>query len=70
MTVEEFLKTEKGINLAPIASKMYPNNKSANTYLVNKLNKNDNRKFTEKDAELALKALKELSIKIIELTLK
>ena len=70
MTVEEFLKTEKGINLAQIASKMYPNNKSANTYLVNKLNKNDNRKFTEKDAELALKALKELSIKIIELSIK
>lgn len=70
MTVEEFLKTDKSVNLAPIAQKMYPNNKSANTYLTNKLNNNDNRKFTRKDAELALKALKELSIKIIELEIE
>lgn len=69
MTVKEFLKTERGINLASLAFKMYPNNKSANTYLVNKLNKNDNRNFTQKDSELALNSLKELSIKIINLSL-
>ena len=70
MTVEQFLKTEKGINLNAVAFKMYPNNKSANTYLVNKLNQNDNRRFTKKDSELALLALKELSIKIIELSVE
>ena len=60
MTVEEFLKTEKVINLSQIAFKMYPNNKSANTYLINKLNGNDNRKFTKKDSELALSVLKDI----------
>ena len=60
MTVEEFLKTEKAINLSQIAFKMYPNNKSANTYLINKLNGNDNRKFTKKDSQLAVLALKDI----------
>lgn len=68
MTVEEFLKTESILNLAEIARRMYPNNKSANTYLINKLNGNDNRSFTKKDTERALKVLKELSIAIIELS--
>lgn len=68
MKVEEFLKTEKTINLAQIAFKMYPNNKSANTYLINKLNGNDNRKFTKKDSEKALSVLKEICADIRKLT--
>ncbi|MXV39326.1 hypothetical protein GO491_11675 [Flavobacteriaceae bacterium Ap0902] len=70
MTVEEFLKNESAINLKAIAFKMYPNNKSANTYLVNKLNQNDNRRFNKKDAEKALKALKDISFQISELELE
>ncbi|CAI9673435.1 MULTISPECIES: hypothetical protein [Elizabethkingia] len=70
MTVEEFLKTEKTLNLAKIASEMYPNNKAASSYLINKLNQNDNRKFTKKDAEKAMEVLKRLSIGIINLTLE
>lgn len=68
MKVEEFLKTEKTINLAQVAFKMYPNNKSANTYLINKLNGNDNRKFTKKDSEKALSVLKEICADIRKLT--
>ena len=60
MTVEEYLKNETPIKLAFIAGKMYPNNKSASTYLINKLNENDNRKFTKKDSELAILALKDI----------
>ena len=60
MTVEKYLKNEPPIKLAFIAGKMYPNNKSANTYLINKLNGNDNRKFTKKDSELAILALKDI----------
>lgn len=70
MTVEEFLKSNPPIELGYVAQKMFPNNKYAKQYLSNKLNNNDNRKFTKKDAESALKALKELSIEIINLDLE
>lgn len=67
MTVKEFLKSEKTLNLSAIAAKMYPTNKSAKTYLTNKLNENDNRKFTKKDGQKALTVLKELAVKVTEL---
>ncbi|WP_312900218.1 hypothetical protein [Chryseobacterium taichungense] len=70
MTVEEFLKSKPPVELGYIAKKMFPNNKSAKQYLSNKLNNNDNRTFTKKDAESAMKALKELSIEIINLTIE
>ena len=70
MTVEEFLKNNPPVDLSYIAKKMFPNNKYAKQYLSNKLNNNDNRKFTKKDAESALKALKDLSIEIINLDIE
>jgi hypothetical protein len=68
MKVKEFLMTSKEINLKGIAELMWPSNASANTYLSKKLNGLDGRTFTDKDAELALKVLKELgqSIKTLK----
>jgi hypothetical protein len=60
MKVKEFLLTSTEINLKGIAQLMWPSNASANTYLSKKLNGLDDRSFTDKDAELALKVLKEL----------
>lgn len=57
MTVKDFLLTTEDINLASIAKKMYPTNKSAATYLNRKLRETDGRSFTEKDAENAIKVL-------------
>jgi hypothetical protein len=66
-SIKEFLKNETDINVFSIAHKMWPNNKGAHVYLSKKLNGLDNRVFTPKDAELALKVLKELGVKINEL---
>lgn len=70
MTVEEFLKNNPPVDLSYIAKKMFPNNKYAKQYLSNKLNNNDNRKFTKKDAEKALQDLKELSNELNTLTIE
>lgn len=63
-SIKEFLKNEKDINVYSIAHKMWPNNKGAHVYLSKKLNGLDNRVFTSKDAELALKVLKDLGVRI------
>ncbi|WP_069658616.1 hypothetical protein [Arcticibacter eurypsychrophilus] len=68
MNVKEFLLTEKKINLSAIAWEMWPDNKGAHSYLSRKLNNIDGRTFTDKDSALALKVLKNLGIKIDELT--
>lgn len=47
---------------------MYPNNKNAVAYLSRKLHGKDNRSFTKKDVEKALKALKEKCELISDLT--
>jgi DNA-directed RNA polymerase subunit F len=70
MTVEEYLKTNKAVNISEVAKIMFPNNKTASLYLTNKLNKTAKRTFTKKDAESALKALKELYGNINELTIE
>jgi hypothetical protein len=67
MIVKEFLLTSKEINLTAIALKMYPTNKGAQSYLSRKLNGIDNRTFTKKDAELALKVLNDLGTEISNL---
>jgi hypothetical protein len=64
MDVKEFLLTTKEINLTAIAQLMWPENKTAKTYLSKKLHGLDNRVFTDKDAELALKVLKDLGERI------
>lgn len=69
MTVEDYLKNDCKVDLGYIASEMYPSNKSAISYLSKKLNKKDNRTFTKKDGELAINALKKLSIEISSLTI-
>ena len=69
MTVEEYLKTNKAVNLSEVAKIMFPNNKTAPLYLANKLNKTAKRTFTTKDAESALKALKKLYGGVNDLTI-
>lgn len=61
------LLTANEINLAAIARLMWPENKTAKTYLSKKIHGLNNRDFTDKDAELALKVLKELAARINEL---
>lgn len=67
MNVKDFLLSSKELNLSGIAELMWPTNKKAASYLSRKLHGLDNRSFTAKDAELALKVLNELGVKIKEL---
>ena len=67
MNVKEYLLSGKE-NLSVTASLMYPNNKNAVAYLSRKLHGKDNRSFTKKDADKALKALKEKCDFISDLT--
>lgn len=69
MTVEEYLKTNKAVNVSEVAKIMFPKNKTAPLYLANKLNKTANRTFTKKDSIEALKALKTLYGDISSLTI-
>ncbi|QEL01553.1 hypothetical protein FKG96_12300 [Olivibacter sp. LS-1] len=64
MDVKEFLKTNPDINLASIASKMWPTNKSAKTYLSRKLSGEGDRPWTDKDSAKAKEVLKQLSDEI------
>lgn len=64
MDVKEFLLTSKELNLSGIAELMWPSNKGAASYLSRKLHGIDNRTFTQKDSELALKVLKDLGVRI------
>lgn len=68
MTVKEFLKTNPLLNLSAVAREMYPKNKDASSYLVRKLN-DTGRPFTRKDAETALKVLKDHAAEISTLTI-
>ncbi|WP_079242580.1 hypothetical protein [Chryseobacterium indologenes] len=70
MTVEEYLKTNKAVNISEVAKIMFPNNKTAALYLTNKLNKTAGRTLTKKDSVEALKALKQLYGGIEELTVE
>jgi len=68
MDAKDFLKSEKLINTAELARKMWPDNKYAKQKLVNKLNevanKTGKQRLTESDAEDAKRILKELAEKI------
>jgi len=70
MTVEEYLKTSKAVNISEVAKILYPKNKTAKSYLSKKLNKKDGFKFNLVDAENALEALKKLYGNINDLTLE
>ena len=60
MTVEEYLKTTKAINLTEVARLMYPNNKSAGAKLLTKLSEKSPRTFNAEDEKLALDALRKI----------
>lgn len=60
MDYKEYLLNQSAINLAYIAGKMWPTNKSAKTYLSMKLNDNGGRTWTTKDNDLAKRAINEL----------
>lgn len=70
MTVEEYLKTNKAVNISEVAKLLYPKNKTAKSYLSKKLNKKDGMQFTITDAEKAMEALKTLYGNINELTIE
>lgn len=70
MTVEEYLKTNKAVNISEVAKILYPKNKTAKSYLSKKLNKKDGMQFTINDAEKAMEALKTLYGNINELTIE
>jgi hypothetical protein len=67
MEMEEYLKTQKDINLTALAKRMWPNNNYADNYLSKKLNGLDGRKWTDKDTELARLKLNELGTFLISL---
>lgn len=68
MKVKQYLLTQDAISLAYVAKKMWPTNKSANTYLTIKLlGKDPGRQWTVKDEENARKALHDLGIELTNL---
>lgn len=68
MDYKEFLLNQSAINLAYIAKKMWPTNKNAMSYLSTKLNgSNPQRQWTEKDNQLAKKAINDLGDLLINL---
>lgn len=71
MDIKQYLKEQADISLAALAFRMWPNNLSADTYLSNKLSDKENsRKWTKSDEKLARKALKELGVKLIDVSKK
>ena len=68
MSAKEFLQNEKTLNLSAIAEKMWPENKSAKSYLARKLGGSESsRPWTAADEVLAQKVLTELAIRINEI---
>lgn len=70
MTVENYLKENKAVNISEVAKIMFPKNLTAKSYLSKKLKKRDGFTFTKKDAESALNALKTLYGDINNLTIE
>lgn len=68
MDFKEYLITQNDFTLASLAFKMWPNNKTADTYLNTKLSGKGKRKFTPADEKLAKKILKELGHKLIDVS--
>ncbi|GAB3881164.1 GIY-YIG nuclease family protein [Spirosoma agri] len=62
----DFLKSTRWLNIDWVANQMWPNNKSANTYLSRKLS--GERPFTRKDALLAKDVLNKLGVTLTELS--
>lgn len=67
MNVKEYLLSG-AVNLAELASEMYPNNKTARIYLNKKLHGKSDRTFTKKDAERAIEILKKRCEDVQKLT--
>lgn len=65
MVIKEYLLNTDEVSLKYIAKEMWPNNKSANTYLTTKLKgKNPKRQWTQSDENLAREVLHNLGIKL------
>lgn len=64
MDFKEYLKTQNEFQLSALASRMWPNNKYADTYLSAKL-AGVHQRFTKDDEKNARKCLKELGVKLI-----
>lgn len=58
MTMQEFLKTNRNINLTEIARLMWPGNANAKTYMSKKLS--GKRPWTSSDTAKAKEALNEI----------
>lgn len=65
MKIKEYLKTQRDVNTSTLASCMWPDNKTAYTYLSNKLN--GKRKWTEKDEVNAKRCLHDLGDRLVKL---
>jgi hypothetical protein len=68
MDFKEYLNTQSEIDLAPIATEMYPGNSAARVYLSKKLK--GERNWTDNDNELARLAINKLGKKLIDITKK
>ena len=62
MKAKDFLLNDSPVNLKYVAGKMWPTNKSADTYMSRKLN--GDRPWTEKDEQKAIEVLNELADRI------
>lgn len=60
MKLKDFLADNKIINQAQLAKLLWPENKSANTKLANKLSETAGQRITEKDIEDVRRVLKYL----------
>lgn len=67
MDFKKYIIEQTAVDLGYIARKMWPDNKSAKTYLSRKLNGTDGRTWTQKDNELAKRVLNELGIELAKL---
>ena len=68
MDVKEFLLTDKLINKAELARRMWPAIANPTSKLNSKLKGKDNKKFSRKDALLAQQVLKQMGDQFSNLT--
>lgn len=67
MELKQFLDDNPIIKKAELARLMWPDKRNTNTKLANKLAETAGQRVTEEDKALALKALKQLVSKILQL---
>ncbi len=70
MDFKQYLLSQSQIQLSEIAFRMWPNNKTADNYLSKKLHDKMGKRFNDNDEKLARNALKELGVKLIDVSNK